>query len=134
MILPEAVGSRHGVQAFLVRVRHGDGTTSEYVVASAHHPRLSDDVCESLAPNLRSHFNDACVCFTTESDEGSASVLVPSAEHPRFQPMAAAAAVATTMRVCGWDESATIQVHFRPSGEAIRLSPRLEAGEWVAYP
>jgi hypothetical protein len=134
VVLLETLGSPHGVQAFLVRVRQGDDPASEHVVASAHYPRLSDDLCESLAPRLGSHFHGACVCFTTESEEGSASVLIPSAERPQFQHFPAAAAVATVMRVCGWDESATILVRFRPSGEEIRLSPRFDDGDWVVDP
>jgi hypothetical protein len=134
IVLPETLGTLHGVQAFLVRVRQGDGPASDHVVASAHHPRLSDDLCESLASSLRSHFHGACICFTTESEQGCASVLVPSTERLQFQYFPAAAAVATFMRVCGWDESESLLIRFRPSGEEIRLSPQFDDGDWVVDP
>ena len=129
ILLPEDLGTEHGVQAFHVRIRNDFGQIRDYVVAS-----VADEACEKLAPSLRRHFLDAGVCFTTKSQEGFAEVFVPSGERGRYLTLEAAAAVEAVMRTCGWDESPSIRIHFVPSDQIVELSPSLRDGNGFVGP
>lgn len=131
-IIPSVTfGTADSIQAFQVKVRDKAGLTTDHVVVSTYLPGMGEDECESLVPILRKHFHEASVSFTTENEEGSADVFVPSGERERCSFLNAAAAVATVKRVCGWDESPVIRIHFWPSNETILLSPRYEDDSWI---
>jgi hypothetical protein len=129
ILMPAMTSVDVAVQAVEVEVTETNGTVGRYLLIGAYSPPIDVRICDEIARNLRPHFKDAQIYFTTRESEGEAEVYVPAGEQPPDSFLVAAAAGVIKIS-WGWEEVNIMVITF--AGESVKVAVNYNGHSWIA--